>query len=456
VSSRLSDWLKNALGKRKTPAPAPAPTPKPASNVAVARASNRWFERFLEESGFLSHYPHYAGVIARMTPIATPLVPVMAVALAQRHHPRSRIHLLVNCDFFDRYPEFRLGILLHEVQHVVCGHLDDVNLHRVAYPRVMELAMEISANEYVTAPLPGGAIRHQEFVQFGVAAKQSTLERYRLLRGACERGRLDVDQLWSPRMLDTHSPRGLGDRASGLADLLDARSDRSSERNWSRSAGLSPPDSRASIERMKEAIARHLRGERGGSDDPNGDRDRDRVAKELERPVFHSSSGPILDWRRILAEAFPRRRQVTPDYLRPNRRFPARVGEIPGRRRRPPKPRLLVGVDTSGSMDGDALARIGEELSSLARHARLTIIECDAVVQRIYPFTAALQRVTGGGDTDFAPVFAAATREYEGLVYFTDGKGALPALTSELPTVWALTNDDPFLAAFGVVVRLAV
>jgi predicted metal-dependent peptidase len=75
-----------------------------------------------------------------------------------------------------------------------------------------------------------------------------------------------------------------------------------------------------------------------------------RIAKELQRVVYELGPANLIDWARALGEAFPQTRHVTPDYLRLNRRFPNRVGEIPGRRRRPPKRRLLVAIDTSGSM----------------------------------------------------------------------------------------------------------
>jgi predicted metal-dependent peptidase len=204
---------------------------------------------------------------------------------------------------------------------------------------------------------------------------------------------------------------------------------------------------------MKLVIAHHLRGDRGGDDDP-ADSDRARMPKELARIIYHRADGSQLDWRRVLREAFPRRRAIRHDYLRPNRRFPHRVGEIPGRTRRPPKPQLLVGIDTSGSMTGDTLDRVAREVGRLARYARLTIAECDAAVHRVYPLGQSLGPFTGGGDTEFAPVFDEARgAQFEGIVYFTDGRGPLPD-RGAIPVLWAITHEDPFLADFGAIVRI--
>jgi predicted metal-dependent peptidase len=107
-------------------------------------------------------------------------------------------------------------------------------------------------------------------------------------------------------------------------------------------------------------------------------------------------------------------------------------------------------------MNGEALDRVAKEIQRLARYARLTIIECDAAVHRIYPLSGRLGPFIGGGDTDFVPVFdeARMSRDFEGLVYFTDGKGNLPAASPSVPTLWALTHNDPFEPGWGMIVRL--
>lgn len=443
----LADWLRDKLRRRGA-----APPPPRASALREG-----WFEELLTSTGFLARYPQYAGVLARMDPIATTTVQVMAVGLRRWDDPASRVQLLVNRAWLEAWPQYRAGVLLHEIQHVVLGHLTNPRLHQVAYPTLMELAMELSADEPIREPLPPTAITLERFARHGVGPGQSSLERYALLAAAHERGDLRLEDWWQARMRDDHRPRQRNGEAGGLGDLLDARSDRASGRNWNRRGwGRGAPTSEPELRRMKVAIARHLRGDSGGDDDPLRDSAHRRVAKELERVVNDGAAARPVDWRRALREAFPRRRQIRADYLRPNRRFPSRVGEVPGRTRRQPRPTLLVGIDTSGSMTGETLDRVAVEIGRLAAHARLTLVECDAAVHRIYPMRWPLGPFTGGGDTDFAPVFdeARMARGIDGLVYFTDGKGPTPPLASSLPTLWAITHGDPFLADFGAIVRV--
>jgi len=90
-----------------------------------------WFDRWLEASGFIARFPHYAGVLARMDPRSTRAVDTMAVALQRPRDPRSRVDLMVNTAYFADHPEHMPGILLHEIQHGVLGHLTDPRIHPV-------------------------------------------------------------------------------------------------------------------------------------------------------------------------------------------------------------------------------------------------------------------------------------------------------------------------------------
>jgi predicted metal-dependent peptidase len=443
---------------------------RPSANPGLLRQG--WFEAMLDETRFLQRYPYYAGVLARMIPVATNSVEVMAVCLRRWDDSGSTVQLMVNLDFFEKNPQYWAGVLLHEIQHVLLGHLTETKFHAVYDPIAMELAAEISANEYIAEPLPGAVILNVElFAKFGLAHGQSTMERYALLRQAFDKGGLQLSKVCGKKRassgssssldkytFDTHRPCQGGAGGAGLGDLLDARTDGATEKNWRRNGGLARLGQRSSeikLQKMKEMIAAHLQGERGGADDPFQD-DRLRRGKEMSRTLVEAGPYGQLNWARILREAFPQRRLIQPNYLKPNRRFPARIGEIPGRQRRPPKPKFIVGIDTSGSMNGETLGRIAIEIRRQACLATLTLVECDAAIHRVYPMAGPLGPFIGGGDTNFVPVFDEArnARRFDGLVYFTDGKGNQPGTAPSVPTLWVLTNQDPFYPRWGKIVRL--
>jgi hypothetical protein len=65
------------------------------------------------------------------------------------------------------------------------AHLTNPRLHDVAHLDLMEVAKEVSANEYIEEPLPD-PITWQAFERYGLRRGQSTRERYEKLVAARE------------------------------------------------------------------------------------------------------------------------------------------------------------------------------------------------------------------------------------------------------------------------------
>ena len=156
-----------------------------------------------------------------MQAVEDPSVPVMAVSAHGKH-----VWLHVNIDYYFQRDlkgqfcnlQYVPGVLLHEVHHVVLGHLSDPEFAGPAHPDLMELAMEVSANEYIRDPLPGAPPVWTAFKQYGLAAGQSTRERYQLLVQARLAG---ADVPVPARWVDSHIARGVC-RAPGGADRTPA------------------------------------------------------------------------------------------------------------------------------------------------------------------------------------------------------------------------------------------
>ena len=70
------------------------------------------------------------------------------------------------------------------------------------------------------------------------------------------------------------------------------------------------------------------------------------------------------------------------------------------------------------------------------------VAECDATVQRQYPYRGQIRDVLGRGGTDFRPLFERELwrqHQADAIVYFTDGAGRWPAADPGIRTIWALT-----------------
>ena len=102
-----------------------------------------------------------------------------------------------------------------------------------------------------------------------------------------------------------------------------------------------------------------------------------------------------------------------------------------------PKPRIGVFVDTSGSMGQDDIQIAMSEMSGVLKSSGAEVIfgVCDAQVHGkldvVKDIREACSRLTGGGGTNFHPVFKALdelprNRRPNLVVLFTDGDGPAP------------------------------
>jgi predicted metal-dependent peptidase len=108
--------------------------------------------------------------------------------------------------------------------------------------------------------------------------------------------------------------------------------------------------------------------------------------------------------------------------------------------------KLIVAVDTSGSVTNDMFQQFIAEVASIVDDVRprdLYLMQCDATVQSIDDCTdtADLFKVQfkGGGGTDFIPVFEKVDDvigDPDCLVYLTDGFGRFPQKPPRYPVIW--------------------
>lgn len=365
------------------------------------RSIQGWFQRTVFATGFLDAYPHFAPVLAQVDAIEDATC-LMAVSPG----PADRVRLHINTTAFDERPEAFRPVLQHELHHIIAGHIDDT-YHNVPEPVIMQIAKEITANENIVEPLPGNPARWQDYAQYDIKAGQTTWRRYELLVKAHEEGRYEPPPMITVRCCQP------GDN----------------------------DDDNGSHAHLPEPVRRALQ-RAGAFDHPS------------ELRVGPAAPLPAIDWVRELHRFSQSRVERRQTLRRPSRRDPLcrRIGEIPGWTRLPARSRLLVAIDTSGSMPEELYPRIAGELRAIARRADLVIAECDKRIHREYTFTGELRSVQGRGGTDFRPVFdpaVLARHRVDGVVYFTDGRGEFPDQAPITKTLWVLSGKRPFACPWG-------
>ncbi len=394
----------------------------------MSDSARAWLEKFVAAPAFLSKHPYYAAVLARMHVVLDPSVKQMAVSLDE-----GRFYLHVNAMYFVHNPQYLTGILLHEVHHVVLGHLSDEKFRTTEEPDLLEMALEMSANEHIEEALPDPIV-WKAFERFGIRAGQSTLMRYEKLRAARPSG----GERRSP--VDDHGP-------------------------WK--GGEAKPFAREQTRLLVASAVAEVQAKQaeGKGDDalpwakPKlAGRDPGRLLEELSGPQREAEA--YVDWRKAIEPFIAETRVRVHTYSRPSRRFPTRIGEVPGRlfgSRRGLRPHVLVVIDTSLSMTTNELREVALQLVRLSELARMTVVECDTEITRAYAFAGSIDRVSGRGGTDlrppFEPAFLAA-QAVDGVVYFTDGEGPFPDLRPAVPTLWVLTKPDAFACPWGRRVQL--
>ncbi|MEV0271209.1 VWA-like domain-containing protein [Hamadaea sp. NPDC050747] len=309
--------------------------------------------------------PYLASALYSLTVVESQTVPTMAV---DRHW-----RCYVSAEFVDRLPVAQLAaVWLHEVAHLLRDHHGRASLlppgqrrdhHRVNVAQDAEINDDLLADGQ---PLPE--------------------ERVDPARLGLPTGLLFEQYLpLLPAHIHSHD---CGSAAHGVARPWDLPG--------SDAGSVSDVESQALRRSTAAAIRQAARGR--GSVPDGWVRWADGVLE------------PVVDWRRALTGAIREAAAwaagaVDYTYQRPSRRSAALRGVVLPRLRQP-VPRVAVVVDTSGSMDSEALATALAEIGGVLRAVgiggnRVTVLSCDAAVHVARRVSTVGEVVlAGGGGTD--------------------------------------------------------
>lgn len=362
-------------------------------------------------------YPFHAHLlsVAQVTEenaITTMAVTIRGGRLALLYCP----DFVVACDL-----EQIVGVLHHEVLHVVFGHLLE-KPERFPDRAARVIAEEVTVNEWIPERLPGKPVLLKDYPR--LPPGEDTDTRYRRLEGKLAGRR-------SPTTADDHEAWEEARAAGRVAESVVLSA-------VQRAADMLTPGERARVPvELQNAIELACRGKAAGRD--------------VER-LPESGGDARVPWQTILRAFVGRNTSRHPSYLRPPRRFPHLVGVVPGHARLLDVPRVVAVIDTSGSVTVDLLEQIAAELQKIAARHDVVIVECDAEIQRVYPFAGELREVHGRGGTDLKPPFDRGLLERlrgDVLVYFTDGLGPAPAAPPTIPVLWCLAPGGERPATWG-------
>ncbi len=154
---------------------------------------------------------------------------------------------------------------------------------------------------------------------------------------------------------------------------------------------------------------------------------------------------PRLPWRSLLAHYMSAVARDDYSYMRPSAR---RGGDAIFPTLKSQQINAVVALDVSGSVTPRELRECLSEINAIKGQVRaaITLLACDAAIVegfpcRFEPWEEATlpEKIAGGGNTDFRPVFDWLARQDQApdlLIYFTDAQGLFPAAMPAYQVLW--------------------
>ena len=346
----------------------------------------------------------------------------------------------------------RYGAIKHQILHIVFKHILRVN--EFGNKKLYGIAADLSANQYINSTqLTEDSIRLEEFPEFKLDRGQSIDYYYKRLSEELEE-------------LTKSESGGDGDEEEDTEDQ------NSSDNEQSDSDESDSPELNQAQQKLKELLEQEehtqLNQHKFWEDmDKLSSAERKMMEAMINESILNSvqrikssqygtlpaglqqyidllveSLKPNVNWRRVLRlfTASSSRTQLKNTIRRPSKRY----GTTPGIKIQK-KQKLLIAIDTSGSVNDDELKEFFGELYHIWKQgAEIYVVECDTAIHNHYFYNGRPPSVVSGrGGTDFNAPLTYANEIYmpDAIVYFTDGYAAEPHVVCRKPILWMITGQ---------------
>jgi predicted metal-dependent peptidase len=323
------------------------------------------------------------------------------------------MQLTINPEFYTNLTiPHRVGLIKHELLHIAFGHLIMRDLY--SDHKLFNIAADLEINQYIDSDkLPEGGLLLSSFPELNLPKKAGTKVYYNLLEQAEEDGTCPS--------LDS-----LMDEMNGETEY--------DHSTWSDFDDLSEPDKKL----MQKQVEHQLKDAAETTMKKQGTIPGE--CKELIDRLFHVEPAKF-DWKQYLRRFVGNSSVVYTRKLR--RKYNKRYAENPGLKIKF-KNRILVGVDTSASVNNDELKEFFNELHHMSKTGHhITIAQCDTRLGKVEDFNSKKDwEIVGRGGTSFQPVidhFNENKGTYTALIYLTDGEAYAPE-NCPANTLWVLSS----------------
>ena len=374
--------------------------------------------------------PFFSTILFKHEMVEVDYVPLAAVT------PRGQI--LYNREACDKLPLPQLVFLLaHEVLHMAFDHalrqgLRDHQVWNYAADAVINATLE---SLRIGEPIPGGVY------MYGAQDKTTEQVYDELMSNAKKKGNNPGDD------------EGEGDGQGGcrvpdrLRDIVSEGStgqgDSLSEAYAKHGKPLSDEERRNREMQTKMDLAEARTADRMSQ------RSRGTGHANFARLIDQMLEPKALPWYEQLSRYMTKYVNQGISWRRPNKRFSSVY--LPITDREPAMGKVVIGVDTSGSISAKELAcfeKHAKDLIEACRPESITTLYCDCYIGEVVETQLDEEfelHPTGGGGTDMTEITNWCNNsddEIDACVIFTDGYTPYPSATEEhVDTIWVITTD---------------
>ena len=322
------------------------------------------------------------------------------------------MQLTINPEFYTNLNDLhRLGLIKHELLHIAFGHL----LMRDLYSnhKLFNIAADLEINQYIdSSKLPEGGLLLSSFPELNLPKKAGTKVYYNLLEQAQDDGT-------SPS-LDS-----LMNKMNGESQYCHG--------TWDEFDELSEPDKKL----LEKQVEHQLKDAAETTVKRQGNIPGE--FKDIIERLFHVEPAKF-DWKSYLKRFVGNSSVVYTKKLR--RKYNKRYAANPGLKIKF-KNHILVGVDTSGSVNNEELKEFFSELAHMSKTGhKITVAQCDTSLRTVEEFNPKKDwEIHGRGGTSFQPVIDHYNEKgsYTALIYLTDGEAYAPDNCPK-NTLWCLSS----------------
>lgn len=348
--------------------------------------------------------------------------------------------LVINKEWWDKLdPNIRYGVIKHELLHLVFYHVLDYKDFFAYCPdrNILNIAMDLEVQSYIDPQF-----RWEESAAEKLFNKYPNLPRQMGTK-------FYINFLKQLQEYDPNSKSDFENIINGDysgKELLNGNQD--DHNNWGDTDSNTKELSRNQLDyQLKESAKQTIKA-------------RGTIPQELQESIekLLKPLPPVFNWkayfRRLLGISFDVFKKKT------RRKESDRFEDSYGLKRKK-KHRLLVAIDTSGSVSNPELVEFFNEIYHIWKAgADVHILECDSEITNEYDYTGKCpEQVTGRGGTSFLPCvdyYNEHSSNYNTMVYFTDGYGDQEECKPKHKMMWVITsNGNSNKSEFpGIVIKI--